>query len=72
MAEKDAFSLKLMERILKEKGALRVSKEAKKEMSAVLKENAEKIAFLAVRNALHLGRKTILAKDIKNAIKKTG
>ncbi len=63
------ISLKLTERLLKEKGALRVSKEAKKLLAKTLKEEAEKIAFIAIKNAQHFGRKLITKEDIEFAKK---
>jgi len=65
--KKTDFSLKLMERILKNSGAKRVSVLAKQELALILKEYAEKIADLAIRNARHFGRKLITAEDIKKA-----
>ena len=70
--ERIRFSSKLIARILKEQGAMRVSKEAKKELSIKLEELANQIARLAIRNALHLGRKTITREDIKFALKEVG
>lgn len=60
--------LKLAERIFKDRGALRVSKEAKEQLSLVLKKEAEKIAILAVRNALHFGRKLVTKQDVEYAL----
>lgn len=65
----DDFSLALMERILKSKGAERVSKLSKKRMASILKGYAEKIALLAVKNAAYSGRVTITLEDITEAKK---
>lgn len=70
--ERIRFSSKLIARILKRQDAVRVSREAKKELSIRLEELANQIARLAIRNALHLGRKTITREDIKFALKEIG
>ena len=58
-----------MEKILKNSGAERVSDKAKEALKDIIEEKAEEIAQSAVRLALHAGRKTIKAGDIKLAIK---
>ncbi len=60
--------LKIAERIFKDKGALRVSKEAREQLSLILKKEAEKIAVLSIRNALHFGRKLITKQDVEYAL----
>ena len=68
MVEK-AISLSAMEKILKRVGAERVSEEAKLALRDVIEENAEQIGSRSIKNALHAGRKTIRASDIKLASK---
>ena len=58
-----------MEKILKNSGAERVSDKAKEALKDIIEEKAEEIAQSAVRLALHAGRKTIKAGDIKLAVK---
>ncbi|MEM4637713.1 MAG: histone family protein [Candidatus Woesearchaeota archaeon] len=62
--------LAAMERILK-KGSpdIRVSEPAKDELRIVLEEYGEEIAKTASKFAIHAGRKTIKAEDIKLALK---
>ena len=61
--------LAAMEKILKHAGAERVSDKAKTALKEVIAEIAEEIAQNAVRLALHAGRKTVKAGDIKLATK---
>ncbi len=61
--------LAAMEKILKKSGAERVSDKAKEALKMVIEDIAEEIASQAVRLALHAGRKTIKARDIKLAAK---
>jgi histone H3/H4 len=56
-----------VERILKQQGAKRVSKEAAKEFGSVLEDIAADIAAEAASLAKHAGRKTVLVADIKLA-----
>ncbi len=56
-----------MHRICKKAGAGRVSEAAAKALAKELEEVGIKIAKEAVRLALHTGRKTVKAKDIKEA-----
>jgi len=56
-------------RILQKAGAPRVSDEAMNTFSELIEEMANKIAAQAVRIAQHSGRKTVLAGDIKIAVK---
>ncbi len=61
--------LAAMEKILKKTGAERVSDNAKAALKDVVEEKAEEIASQAVRLAMHAGRKTVKAGDIKLASK---
>lgn len=57
----------VMEKIMKEAGADRVSDKAKIELKKILEEKAEKIAKDAVAYSSHAGRRTIKASDIRLA-----
>ncbi|MBN1645068.1 histone family protein [Candidatus Woesearchaeota archaeon] len=62
--------LAAMEKLIKKSGANRVSDPAKAALKEVLEDYASRIASDAVRFALHAGRKTVKAGDIKLAAKK--
>ena len=66
---KRLIPLAAMEKIMKKAGAERVSDKAKIALKVVLEEIAEDIASNAVKLAMHAGRKTIKAGDIKLAAK---
>ncbi|MDP7141170.1 MAG: NFYB/HAP3 family transcription factor subunit [Candidatus Woesearchaeota archaeon] len=66
---KRILPLAAMEKILKTCGAKRVSDKAKTALKEVLEDIAEDIATSAIRFAMHAGRKTVKAKDIKLAAK---
>jgi histone H3/H4 len=68
MTEK-CLPLAAMEKIMKKNGAARVSDKAKVALKDVIEDEASKIATKAVKFALHAGRKTIKANDIKLAAK---
>ena len=66
---KRLIPLAAMEKIIKNSGAERVSDKAKEALKDIIEERAEEIAQSAVRLAMHAGRKTVKAGDIKLAIK---
>lgn len=68
MTEK-ILPLAAMEKVLKKCGAERVSDKAKAALKDALEEKAENLAQQAVRLAMHAGRKTVKANDIKLAAK---
>ena len=69
MATQRILPLAAMEKLLKKAGAERVSDRAKEALKNVLEDMAEDIATQAVKLALHAGRKTIKAGDVKLAAK---
>ena len=66
------LSLKAMGRILKEAGAARVTKAAKIALREFLEEKGKDTAKLAIRNALHSGRKEIKRADVAEAVELLG
>ena len=66
---KRLLPLAAMEKILKMSGAERVSDKAKGALKNVIEDIAEEIAENAVKLAVHAGRKTIKAGDVKLAAK---
>jgi len=66
---KRLIPLAAMEKILKTCGADRVSDKAKTALKNVIEDKAEEIAAQAVKFAMHAGRKTVKAGDIKLAVK---
>ncbi|MEA3430513.1 MAG: histone family protein [Nanoarchaeota archaeon] len=69
MATQRILPLAAMEKLLKKSGAERVSDKAKEALKNVLEDMAEDIASQAVKLALHAGRKTVKAGDVKLAAK---
>ena len=67
---KRLIPLAAMEQIMKQAGGERVSDKAKAALKEVLEEYALRIAGDAAKLALHAGRKTVKASDIKLAAKK--
>ena len=61
--------LAAMEKLLKQGGAQRVSDKAKLALKNVLEEIAHDISVKSIKLAVHAGRKTIKAEDIKLAVK---
>ena len=66
---KRLLPLAAMEKVLKQAGAERVSDKAKAALKDVIEDIAEEIATNAVRLAVHAGRKTVKAGDVKLASK---
>ena len=66
---KRLLPLAAMEKILKKAGADRVSEKAKAALKNQLEDLAEEIGAKAVKLAMHAGRKTVKAGDIKLAAK---
>lgn len=64
------LAIAAMHRICKKAGAERVSESAAVEMATVLEEIGIKIGREAIDFAMHAGRKTVKAEDIKIAAKK--
>ncbi len=67
---KRILPLAAMEKILKNVGANRVSDKAKVALKNVVEDIAEDIAQDAVKFAMHAGRKTVKAGDIRLAAKR--
>jgi len=68
-ANKKLLPLAAMEKIMKNCGAERVSDKAKEALKNIVEDIAEEIAENAVKLAIHAGRKTVKAGDIKLAAK---
>lgn len=64
---KKLIPLAAMEKVLKVSGAPRVSESAKVALKNALEDIAEEIAKNAIKYAMHAGRKTVNAGDIKLA-----
>ncbi|MBD3164339.1 histone [Candidatus Woesearchaeota archaeon] len=67
MAER-LIPIAAMEKIIRNAGADRVSDRAKAALKELMEEKAEKISSRAAKFAMHAGRKTIKAEDIKLAV----
>lgn len=67
---KRLIPLAAMEKILKNVGANRVSDKAKVALKNVVEDIAEEIGQDAVKLAMHAGRKTVKAGDIRLASKR--
>ena len=70
MTSKKLLPLAAMEKILKSAGAERVSDKAKVALKDEIENIAEDIATQSVKLAIHAGRKTVKAGDVKLAAKK--
>jgi len=67
---KRLLPLAAMEKILKNVGADRVSDKAKVALKNIVEDISEEIAQDAVKFAMHAGRKTVKAGDIRLAAKR--
>ena len=61
------LSLAPIERIMREVGAERVSKDAVQALANILRDNAQELTEDAIAMAKHANRKTITAEDIRLA-----
>ena len=61
--------LAAMEKLLKQGGAERVSDKAKVALKNAIEDIANEIASKSIKLAVHAGRKTVKAEDIKLAVK---
>jgi histone H3/H4 len=66
---KNPIALAPLERILKENGANRVSKEALVVLAEHIENKAKEIAEKSIKFSKHAQRRTVLADDVKLAIK---
>jgi DNA-binding protein len=55
-------------RIIKNAGAIRISKGAKEALTKILEDQGLEIAEDAVRLAKHSGRKTVMKRDVESAV----
>ncbi len=69
MDQEKILAVAAMEKLLKKCGAPRVSEDAKGALKEVLEDFGEKIGKRAVEIALHSGRRTVQAGDVKLAAK---
>lgn len=69
MQKNKFLSVASIKRLFKKLGGKSVSKEAVLELEKYILKNAEIIGKIAIKNALYEGRKSVKAKDIKEAIK---
>ena len=67
---KRLIPLAAMEKIMRNSGAARVSDKAKESLKTILEDIAEEIASDAIKLAMHAGRKTVKAQDIRLAAKR--
>ena len=68
MTEK-LLPLAAMEKLLRQGGAERISDKAKVALKDALEDIANEIASKSIKLAVHAGRKTVKAEDIKLAVK---
>ncbi|QQG38440.1 MAG: NFYB/HAP3 family transcription factor subunit [Candidatus Woesearchaeota archaeon] len=70
MATNKILPLAAMEKLLKKAGADRVSEDSKSALKDILEDIAREVAEKATKIAIHSGRKTVKAGDIKLAASK--
>ncbi|MCW3991749.1 MAG: NFYB/HAP3 family transcription factor subunit [Candidatus Bathyarchaeota archaeon] len=68
MAEE--FTLAPMRRLIKRHGDLRVSEEAGEELRRVIGDYGSRVAEAAVAHAREEGRRTVLARDVRAALRR--
>jgi histone H3/H4 len=64
---KRSLALASMEKVMKHAGVDRVGEDAKEALRDVLEEIGEEIAHKAMKLAMHAGRKTVKAEDVRLA-----
>ena len=70
MSYEPNLSLEAMRRLCRRAGAKRVGRSAAMELARILDEISVELAREAIGHAMHAGRRTVRAKDIKAAYEK--
>ena len=70
MSYEPDLSLEAMRRLCRKAGATRVGRSAAVELARILEEVGVEIAREAIEYAMHAGRRTVRAKDVKAAYEK--
>ena len=70
MSYEPNLSLEAMRRLCRRAGAKRVGRSAAMELARILDEIGVELAREAIGHAMHAGRRTVRAKDIKAAYEK--
>lgn len=70
MSYEPDLSLEAMRRLCRRAGAKRVGRSAAMELARILEEVGVELAREAIGHAMHAGRRTVRAKDIKAAYEK--
>ena len=70
MSYEPNLSLEAMRRLCRRAGAKRVGRSAAMELARILDEVGVELAREAIGHAMHAGRRTVRAKDIKAAYEK--
>jgi len=66
----EEFTLAPMRRLIKRHGDLRVSEEAGEELRRVIGDYGSRVAEAAVAHAREEGRRTVLARDVRAALRR--